>query len=125
MSDLTPINENEQSPESEEQQPAEQSSRQAMPVDDEQPPRLPFPVVGIGASAGGLEACSAFLDAMPSESGIALVLIQHLPPDRHSLIAEILAKHTRMHVQQVEEGMNVRADNVYVIRPGHTLTIAN
>jgi len=124
MSDTTPASENEQSPISEEQ-PEEQLSRQAMPVADEQPPRLPFPVVGIGASAGGLEACSTFLDAMPSESGMAFVLIQHLPPDRHSLMAEILSKHTRMRVQQVEEGMSIRVDNVYVIRPGHTLTIVD
>src|SRR5688500_9855936 len=99
------------------------ADRMAQPVDREQPPRLDFPVVGIGASAGGLEAFMEFFDAMPEESGIAFVLIQHLPPDRESLIAEILGKHTRMPVQQVEHGMPVKPNHVYVIRPGHTLTI--
>src|SRR5438270_12412286 len=66
-------------------EPAEQPDRLAAPVDAEQPPRLPFPVVGVGASAGGLEAFSEFLHAMRADSGMAIVLIQHLPPDRESL----------------------------------------
>jgi len=103
----------------------QQHDRDVEPIDAEQAPRLEFPVVGIGASAGGLEAFIEFFDAMPSDSGIAFVLIQHLPPDRESLIAEILSKHTRMPVAQVEDGMRVKPDHVYVIRPGHTLTIKN
>ena len=95
----------------------------AQPVDAEQPPRLPFPVVGIGASAGGLEAVGEFLDAMPPDSGMAFVLVQHLPPDRESMMAEILGRHTAMPVRQVEDMMSVEPDNVYVIRPGHVLTI--
>ncbi len=97
--------------------------RLAEPVGEGVRPRLPFPVVGIGASAGGLEAVSEFLDAMPSESGLAFVLVQHLPPDRESLMAEILARRTAMTVLQVTEGMPVEPDHVYVIRPGHVLTI--
>src|SRR4051795_10108763 len=103
--------------------PEEQPDRQAQPVDAEQPPRLPFPVVGIGASAGGLEAVSQFLDAMRPDAGMAFVLIQHLPPDRESQMAEILARHTAMPVSQVEDGVAVEPDHVYVIRPGHVLTI--
>src|SRR5689334_6172046 len=103
--------------------PSEQPDRQAQPVDAEQPPRLPFPVVGIGASAGGLEAVAEFLDALPPESGMAFVLVQHLPPDRDSLLAEVLARRTPMPVTQVEDGMPVEPDRVYVIRPGHVLTI--
>jgi len=99
--------------------------RQTEPVDDEEPPRLSFPVVGIGASAGGLEASMDFLAAMPPDSGMSFVLIQHLPPDRHSMIAEILSRHTRMKVQQVRNGMAIEVNHVYVIRPGHTLTIKN
>jgi two-component system CheB/CheR fusion protein len=106
-------------------QPAEQDDRLAHPISNEEAPRLPFPVVGIGASAGGLEAFIEFFEAMPDDSGIAFVLVQHLPPDRESLVAEILQKHTRMPVHEVEDGMTVDADNVYVIRPGHTLTIEN
>ena len=104
-------------------EPNAQSDRQAMPVDHEQPPRLSFPVVGIGASAGGLEAMIEFLTALPQDSGMAYVFIQHLPPERNSLLAEILSKKTRMPVQQVEDGMEVRPDHLYVIRPGHVLTI--
>jgi two-component system CheB/CheR fusion protein len=94
----------------------------ALPL--ERPPRLPFPVVGIGASAGGLEAFLEFFKVMPAESGMAFVLIQHLPPERDSLMADILSKHTRMPVQQVEDGVPVEPNHVYVIRPGHTLTLS-
>lgn len=86
-------------------------------------PRLPFAVVGIGASAGGLEAYTEFLQACPADTGMAFVLIQHLPPDKESLLAEILARHTKMPVAVVEDGMAVKPNRVYVIRPGHTLTI--
>jgi two-component system CheB/CheR fusion protein len=92
-------------------------------VGNEQPPKLPFPVVGIGASAGGLEAFLDFFRVMPADSGMAFVLIQHLPPERDSLMAEILSKHTTMQVRQVEDGIEVEPNHVYVIRPGHTLTI--
>ena len=60
---------------------------------------------------------------MRSDSGMAFVLIQHLPPDRESLIAEILQRHTQMTVRQVHDGMPVEPNHVYVIRPGHTMTI--
>ncbi len=89
----------------------------------ERPPRSPFPVVGIGASAGGLEAFLDFFKIMPSDSGLAFVLIQHLPPERESLMADIVSKHTQMQVHQVEDGIAVEPNHVYVIRPGHTLTI--
>jgi two-component system CheB/CheR fusion protein len=60
---------------------------------------------------------------MPADSGMAFVLVQHLPPDRESMIAEILARNTAMPVLQVEDGIRVEVNHVYVIRPGHTLTI--
>jgi two-component system CheB/CheR fusion protein len=114
----------ERGPESgEERQPDQGSDRLTQPVDAEQPPRLPFPVVGIGASAGGLEAVGELLDALPPDSGMAFVLVQHLPPEHNSLMAEILSRRTRMPVRQVEDGMAVEANHVYVIRPGHLLTI--
>jgi two-component system, chemotaxis family, CheB/CheR fusion protein len=102
---------------------SETHDRQAQAVDHEEAPRLPFPVVGIGASAGGLEAAIEFFQATPPDIGVAFVFIQHLPPDRESLIADILGKRTKMKVLQVEEGMTVEPNTVYVIRPGHTLTI--
>lgn len=100
-----------------------QPDRNAEPVSGEQPPRLPFPVVGIGASAGGLEAYIEFLQAMPADSGMAFVLVQHLSPQHESLVAELLSKHTSMCVYQILDGMAVERDCVYVIRPGYTLTI--
>jgi two-component system CheB/CheR fusion protein len=104
-------------------QPTQQPDRMAQPVDVEQPPRLPFIVVGMGASAGGLEAFIEFFSTMRADSGMAFVLIQHLPPQRESMVSDILSKRTRMPVHQVEDGMRVEPDHVYVIRPGHTLTI--
>jgi PAS domain S-box-containing protein len=104
-------------------EPTEQTDRQAMAVDLEQPPKLAFPVVGIGASAGGVEAVTEFVSAMRPDSGMAFVFIQHLPPDGESMMADILSKKTRMTVLQVEEGMGLKPDHVYCIRPGHVLTI--
>jgi two-component system CheB/CheR fusion protein len=88
-------------------QPAEQEDRLAQPISSEEAPRLPFPVVGIGASAGGLEAFIEFFEAMPEDADLAFVLIQHLPPDRESLVASILQKHTRMEVHEVKYGILV------------------
>ncbi len=101
----------------------EEDARRAPPADAEPPPRLPFPVIGIGASAGGLEAVSELVSSLPSDSGMAFIFIQHLPPDHHSLIAEILSKRTGMPVRQVEDGMAIEPDHVYVIRPGNTMTM--
>ena len=102
---------------------AGQPDRTTMPVGVEQAARLPFTVVGIGASAGGLEALTEFFDAQRSDTDMAFVVIQHLPPTRESLMVDILSKHTAMPVRQAEDGMRVERNHVYVIRPGHTLTI--
>jgi len=75
------------------------------------------PVVGIGASAGGLEALSTLLSGLPAHTGLAFVLVQHLEPSHASNLAEILSRQTPMPVTQVEEGMPVEADHVYVIPP--------
>ncbi len=79
--------------------------------------RTAFPIVGIGASAGGLDAFKKFFSALPAESGMAFVLIQHLDPTRESLTAELVGTYTRMRVVQVEDGMRVEANRVYVIPP--------
>src|SRR3954467_10274111 len=73
-------------------QSPEQPDRAAQPVDAEQPPRLPFLVVGIGGSARGLEAFTEFFRAMRPDSGMAFVVVQHLPPERESMLVEILSK---------------------------------
>lgn len=92
-----------------------------------QSPREPGrpPVVGIGASAGGLEAFSALLSALPSDTGLAFVLIQHLEPSHESDLAEILGRTTDMPVHQVEEGMCVEPNNVYVIPPNTEMRLEN
>jgi two-component system, chemotaxis family, CheB/CheR fusion protein len=84
---------------------------------------LPFPVVAIGGSAGGLRAFTEFFDALPENPGIAFVLIQHLPPDSENLLTGIISRHTSLPVRQATHGVPVEPNNVYVIRPGHTLTI--
>ncbi len=100
-----------------------QPDREAQPVDNESPPRIAFPVIGIGASAGGLEAFSDFLAGVRPDSGMAFVFIQHLPPTGESMLTEILSKRMPLKVIEVEDGMLVSPNHVYVIRPGHTLTI--
>ncbi|MDX2203575.1 MAG: chemotaxis protein CheB [Hyphomicrobiaceae bacterium] len=77
----------------------------------------------MGASAGGLAAFKAFLDAMPPDSGIACILVQHLDPDHPSLLVELLAAHSRIPVVTAEDGITAAADHVYVIPPNATLTI--
>ncbi|MGB3626526.1 MAG: chemotaxis protein CheB [Henriciella sp.] len=76
-----------------------------------------FPVVGVGASAGGLEAYRAFLSRVPSETGAAYVFIQHLDPNHESRMAELLAKYSKMKIVQVEAGMTIERNCVYVIPP--------
>ena len=85
---------------------------------------IPF-IVGIGASAGGLEALQEFFRSMPSNSGLSCVVIQHLSPDYKSLMADILGKHTDMEVLQVEDDMEVKANTVYLIPPKKNRTLSN
>jgi two-component system CheB/CheR fusion protein len=98
---------------------------------DRQPiqPRVPargpgeFLVVGIGASAGGLDACSKFMDALRPDSGMAFVLVQHLDPTHESMMVELLAGHTSMTVLQAKDGMLLEPDHLYVIPPGAYLSV--
>ncbi|HEX5326219.1 MAG TPA: chemotaxis protein CheB, partial [Acetobacteraceae bacterium] len=80
-------------------------------------------VVGLGASAGGLDAFRTFLAHMPPDSGMAFVLIQHLDPHHKSLLVELLGKQTTMPVVQAEDGTTVAADHIYVIPPNAELAI--
>lgn len=82
------------------------------------------PVVGIGASAGGLEAFTQLLKALPTDTGLAFVLVQHLAPTQSSALAEILSRATAMPVAEVTEACPVAPDHVYVIPPAHTISIA-
>jgi two-component system CheB/CheR fusion protein len=77
----------------------------------------------IGASAGGLEAFTALLKGLPSSSGMAFVLIQHLEPQHESALPKLLAKATDMPVVEVSNGLAVEPNHVYVIPPNKNLTI--
>ncbi len=90
---------------------------------DHSPPRgHPFPIVGIGGSAGALDAFMRLLEALPGTTGMAFVLVQHLDPHHPSQLAEILASHTSMLVRTVEDGMAVAPNVVFVI-PSNTTMI--
>ncbi len=75
-------------------------------------------VVGIGGSAGGLNAYKSFFDALPSNTGMAFAVISRIHPAAHSQLAEILSRHTKMKVVLATSGMKIRANQVYVI-PGN------
>ncbi|NBD24481.1 PAS domain S-box protein [Paenibacillus sp. T1] len=87
-------------------------------------PESPHCIVGIGASAGGLEALELFFDPMPPDSGMAFIVVQHLSPDYKSLMPHILSKNTRMLLVEVEHDMYVEPNRVYLIPPRKNMTIA-
>ena len=80
-------------------------------------------VVGIGASAGGLEAIKELLENIPEQSGLAFVIVQHLADTQASLLTEILSRSTKIPVQKVESGVKIEPNNVYVTPPGVTIII--
>jgi two-component system CheB/CheR fusion protein len=81
-----------------------------------------FPVVGVGASAGGLEAFKELVRAIPEDSGMAYIFIQHLSPKYESILAEILQKGTNLPVLEIADNMKVRPDHIYVIPSNKYLT---
>ncbi|MCY7278229.1 MAG: ATPase, partial [Phormidesmis sp. CAN_BIN44] len=85
----------------------------------------PFPIVGIAASAGGLEAFTELIRYLPTDTGMAFVLIQHLSPDYKSLLSEILGRVTSMPVRQARDRMMVEPNEVYVIPPNTEMTLAD
>ncbi len=76
-----------------------------------------FPIVGIGASAGGLSAFSDLLNVLPRKTGMAFVIISHLEPTHPSMLDTLLAKKSKMPVQQAANGTATKPDHVYVIQP--------
>jgi len=84
-----------------------------------------FPVVGIGASAGGLDACRNLLDVLPADSGMAFILIQHLDPTHESMMVELLSAQTAMTVHHAAEGMPVEPNHLYIIPPGTYLSVGS
>lgn len=82
-------------------------------------------VVGIGASAGGLEAINELFDNMPGNTGFSFIIIQHLSPDYKSLMVDLLSKHTEMQVFEAEEGMLIKPNSIYLIPSRKTLTLSH
>src|SRR5579864_5621251 len=82
-----------------------------------------FPVVGLGASAGGLEAFTKLLKYLPADTGMAFVFIQHLDPRHESILASLLSRATRMTVLEAAHQMRVEPNHVYVMPPNVNMTI--
>ena len=91
------------------------------------PPDARFPIVGIGASAGGLAAFEAFFSGMPANAdpGMAFVLVQHLAPDHKSILTDLIRRYTRMEVFEVEDGMKVLPNCTYIIPPNRDMAFLN
>ena len=97
------------------------------PPEPDRPPGLDFPIVGVGASAGGLAAFEAFFSGMPADidSGMAFVLVQHLAPDHESILTDLIRRYTRMQVFEVEDGMTVQPNCAYIIPPNRDMAFLN
>ena len=80
-------------------------------------------VVGIGASAGGLQALNDFFDNVPTASLYSYIVVQHLSPDHKSLMAELLAKNTKIPIEVIEDGGEIKANCIYLIPPTNNLII--
>ena len=104
---------------------SERTGVDKMKFDTERREERPSCVVGIGSSAGGLEALQQFLTFLPTDTGMAFVIIQHLSPDHRSLLADILGKYTAMPVLEAKNGMHVRRNTVYMLPPKYNMEIEN
>jgi len=102
------------------------AARATAEAEAEPEPSAPFPIVALGASAGGLAAFEAFFAGLPTDTppGMAFVLLQHLAPDHVSALPEIIRRFTRLPVTEAADGMVVAVDHVYTIPPGWTLEIS-
>ena len=111
--------------ESKDENPSE--SPRPMPAGQTQKPRAPLsdvPIVGIGASAGGLEAVMELLKHLPLNTGLGFVLVQHLDPQHESALTQILARATSMPVREITDNLPVEANHVYIIPPATNLSMA-
>src|ERR1700680_2800107 len=86
---------------------------------------MSLPIVGIGASAGGLKSICELIAGIPASTGMAYVFVQHLDPRHGSQLAKILFKRAALPVEEAREGVKISADHLYVITPNTTLTISN
>src|ERR1700704_5896419 len=87
-----------------------------------QPSSNQFPVIGIGASAGGLKAISQFIKAIPERSGMAYVFVQHLSPSHESTLPEILKKISKIPIHQITDNIHLEPDNFYIIPANKIVT---
>ncbi len=95
-----------------------------LPTTQARPDQAVTPVVGLGASAGGLEALQLFIGSVPAHSGMAFVVVQHMDPTQPALLSQLLQRITAMQVSEAIEGMHIAPDRVYVIPPNRSLTVA-
>lgn len=97
----------------------DQAADKSTPTTDSPPQAYKdgFPIVGIGASAGGLEAIQGFVSRLPSDVDIAFVIVQHLPPDHKSVMGSLLQKHCQISVSDIEHGEKVRPNHIYLNAP--------
>jgi two-component system, chemotaxis family, CheB/CheR fusion protein len=105
--------------------PAKKKSIKKVKPEKTQKEAIDSPIVGIGASAGGLETLNAFFSIMPPDSNMAFVVIQHLSPQHKSIMASLVDKHTRMTVAQIEDGTKIEPNHVYLNPPGKNVAIFN
>src|ERR1700736_5200517 len=92
-----------------------QAKVRSRPLRPGSPPSRPggFPVVGIGSSGGGLDACRKLVGALPAGNGMAFILVQHLDPTHESMMVDLLAGHTSMTVRQATDGMPIEREHGY------------
>src|ERR1043166_5300897 len=105
--------------------PLKERSKSRAPTNDvgaEPSSEASFPIVGVGASAGGLEAFTHLLKALPADTGMGFVLVQHLDPEHESALTHILARASALPVDVVTDNQQVQANNVYVIPPDTSLS---
>lgn len=105
------------------QRKADRPGQRSLPVSPGAGAAGEFTVVGIGASAGGLDACRKFVEALPANTGMAFVLVQHLDPTHESMMVDLLAGHASVAVQQATDGMPIEPEHFYVIPPGTYLSV--
>src|SRR3984893_14712465 len=88
-------------------------------------PSPPFSIVGIGASAGGFEAVSQLLEALPPDAQLTIIFVQHLAPQHESALTALLGTHSRMPVVEVLDGMRLHANHIYVVPPNVQMDLAD
>lgn len=101
-------------------EPAEESAADDAPARHEE---ISFPVVGVGASAGGLQAFQQLLQHLPADPGVALIFVQHLSPQHASSLGEILSRETTLPVQEATSGTPLQVNHIYVIPPDRDLAV--